>query len=79
MHFSFSRPSLHTQTTYTSRRGANLIQETPVRGLDGGNSTTFTVAEGEYITRVQGRHDGGVIHKLQVTTDRDRMYRSHRP
>jgi hypothetical protein len=73
-----SCPSLHTQTTYTSRRGANILQETPVRGSDGGNRTTFTVAEGEYITRVQGRHDGAVIHKLQVTTDRDSMYRSYR-
>ncbi|CAE6396555.1 unnamed protein product [Rhizoctonia solani] len=59
------------QVTYSSKCGGNVVhQETPIRGTDSGARDAWTLAEDEYITKVNGKYGSGVIYQLEFLTNK---------
>ncbi|CAE6454717.1 unnamed protein product [Rhizoctonia solani] len=59
------------QAVYTSfATGFSISKETPAQGTANGPTVRWEVNEGEWITRVRGRHDGKTICQLQFMTNR---------
>ncbi|CAE6444067.1 unnamed protein product [Rhizoctonia solani] len=64
-------PSTSRISRIHSKPGGNEVhQETPVRGTDIGNRDSWTLAEGEYITKVKGRNVFNVIYQIEFVTNK---------